>query len=97
MAWTDMATQVQLFQIRQFLRRCVSSDIAMKAAYFLHQKGVTRRETSQEMSRLRDLYYRYVRDPGQYFTGELWDGFDWRHPELAVEQTKSWYELMHFE
>lgn len=57
----------------------------MKAAYHL-SKVANRGEVSFEIARFQKFYYQRRPDAAAYFTGKVWEGFDWHMPDENIRK-----------
>ena len=81
MSWNDKPTYSQLQCIHSWLRWQVPTPLAAAATDFL-RKNANRGQVSREMNRIRELYYKHVRDKEEYFKGEIWKGFAWQEVKM---------------
>ena len=74
MAWSDEPTQAQLSGVYRLIEWTVPKDTLLAAVDYL-EKTATRREVSDEMGRLRNLYIDHKLDKSNVFASDIWEGF----------------------
>ena len=80
MAWSDEPTSAQLAAIGNLIRWTVPSNIETLALDYL-EITQTRREVSDEMKRLRELYINHKLSKDNVFSSPIWDGFNYKGVE----------------
>ena len=75
MVWSDEPTDNQIYAVLRLLKWQVSSDEESKIANYLRQ-NCTRREVSDEMSRLRNLAIEKKLNQKSAFEGEIWEKYE---------------------
>ena len=74
MAWSDEPTNAQLSSLYNMIKWKATGDSATRAIQWLAERA-TRREVSDELKRVRDLYAKHALDASNCFIGEIWEGF----------------------
>lgn len=74
MAWSDKPTQAQLSGVYRLIEWTVPKDTLLAALEHLKETA-TRREVSDEMGRLRNLYIDHKLDKSNVFASSIWEGF----------------------
>lgn len=74
MAWSDEPTNAQLSSLYNMIKWKANGDSATRAIQWLAEKA-TRREVSDELKRVRELYQEHALNTSNCFTGEIWEGF----------------------
>ena len=74
MTWSDEPTSAQLGALYNMIRWKAAGDSAAKAVQWLAERA-TRREVSDELKRVRDLYAKHALDASNCFIGKIWEGF----------------------
>ena len=74
MAWSDEPTQAQLSGVYRLIEGTVPKDTLLAAMGYLEETA-TRREVSNEMGRLRNLYIDHKLDKNNVFESEIWEDF----------------------
>ena len=88
MAWLDNPTEAQLNALFFWLRRQMSSVEASAAISWLRDNA-TRRQVSDEMKRVRELFVNHTLDRDKCFEGDIWAKyFDARKEYLDKAKAK---------
>ena len=74
MAWSDEPTYAQVETIYRWIQWHMSNQEATDAAHWLKEHA-TRREMSDEIKRLGDLYHGHKLDKAGCFNSDVWDGY----------------------
>ena len=74
MAWSDEPTYAQVETIYRWIQWHMPNEEARNAAKWL-QEHSTRREVSDEIKRLHDLYYSHKLSKDTCFSGSVWEGY----------------------
>lgn len=74
MAWTDEPSYAQINCIYRWFSWRMTNEEAMDASHWL-QKHATRKEVSEEMSRLKKLYDSHNLDRTTAFESDIWEGY----------------------
>lgn len=80
MAWTDKPTKAQLFAIDKLMTGYMSTPMRVLAVDYL-ERTKTRRDVSDEMGRLRDLYMDRKLSKYNVFKAKIWEGFDYEEDQ----------------
>lgn len=80
MAWSDEPTYSQIQTIYRWIGWHMSNEEASKAVHWLKEHA-TRKEVSDEIKRLHDLYYSHKLNKDECFKSSIWDDYD---PETYV-------------
>lgn len=75
MAWTDEPTNAQLSALYNMIKWKANGDSATRAIQWLAERA-TRREVSDELKRIKDLYQEHALNASNCFVGEIWEGFE---------------------
>lgn len=76
MAWSDEPTEAQLNTIYRFIRWEMPNAEAIKAVNWLEERA-TRREVSDEIKRLKELYETRRLSFESCFESEIWEGYEY--------------------
>ena len=75
MAWSDEPTNAQLSSLYNMIKGKANGDSAIRAIQWLAEKA-TRREVSDELKRVRELYQEHALNASNCFAGDIWEGFE---------------------
>lgn len=71
MGWLDKPTDAQINALRHMIYWKMS-DAEVKDALDWLKKNATRKQVSEELTRVRDLYVKHSLDRNKCFAGEVW-------------------------
>lgn len=74
MTWSDEPTNAQLSSLYNMIKWKATGDSATRAIQWLAERA-TRREVSDELKRVRELYAKHALNATNCFVGEIWEGF----------------------
>ena len=74
MAWSDEPTYSQVETIYRWIEWHMSNQEARDAVSWLKEHA-TRKEVSDEIKRLHDLYYTHKLSKADCFNSEIWEGY----------------------
>ena len=75
MAWSDEPTYAQIETLNRWLEWKVADSERIKALQWLKEHA-TRKEVSDEMSRVRKLYYEHKLTKDECFNSNIWENYD---------------------
>lgn len=75
MAWSDEPTYAQIQTLYRWIERHMSNDEASKATHWLKEHA-TRKEVSDEIKRVHDLYYGHKLNKEECFNSNVWSDYD---------------------
>lgn len=75
MAWSDEPTDAQLTTLFNWIEWHLPTKEASYAVKWLKQHA-TRKEVSDEMSRVRKLYYEHKLNKDECFNSSVWEGYE---------------------
>lgn len=87
MAWSDEPTKSQLFAVNRLIESRVTTPIRVLAIDYL-ERVATRRDVSNELHRLRDLYIDHKLTKSKVFESDIWEGFDPEEEMILKEKAK---------
>ena len=74
MAWSDEPTYAQIQTVYRWIEWHMSTQEARNAIKWLKEHA-TRKEVSDEIKRLHDLYYSHKLDKAGCTSSSVWDGY----------------------
>ena len=74
MAWSDEPTYAQIETVYRWIQWHMKNNEASAACKWLKEHA-TRKEVSNEIKRLHDLYYSHKLDKAGCFNSEVWEGY----------------------
>lgn len=75
MAWSDEPTYAQIETLGRWLEWKVADNDRRKALHWLKEHA-TRKEVSDEMTRVRKLYYEHNLTKDECFNSSIWEDYD---------------------
>lgn len=75
MAWSDKPTENQIFAVRRLVQWVTSTDTELRMADWL-KTTATRKQVSDELERLHEMYCDHKLDRVNVFESPIWDGFE---------------------
>lgn len=75
MAWSDEPTYAQIQTLFRWIEWHMPNDEAVKATHWLKDHA-TRKEVSDEMSRIRKLYNEHSLTKDECFNSSVWEDYD---------------------
>lgn len=92
MAWTDEMTKPQAGALHGLLKWTVN-DSMLKECVKYATENFNRKQASDELARIRDLYISHKLNKSNCFDSTNWDGF-WGKTTLEVEEEKERQEAL---
>ena len=87
MAWSDEPTYAQIETVHRWIKWHMSNKEASCATHWLKEHA-TRKEVSDEIKRLHDLYYDHKLTKEECLNSDVWDGYEYDEgyimPEVKV-------------
>ena len=74
MAWSDEPTYAQIQTVYRWIEWHMPTQEARNATHWLKEHA-TRKEVSDEIKRLHDLYYGHKLNKAECFNASVWEGY----------------------
>lgn len=75
MAWSDEPTYNQIETLFRWMKWHMTNSEAVKASHWLKEHA-TRKEVSDEIKRVHDLYYEHKLDKDNCFDSSVWEDYN---------------------